>query len=84
MWHAVGSQEVDINKKDFSQGLGESWTVDKIKNVVGHNRNWLLPAAAYLLATKPAGYIWASSIIQCIPFQSTCGKIQFFMMTLDS
>ena len=42
--------------QDFVQGLGEPWTIEKIKTSAGHYQNRLLPAAAHL-ATKPAGYL---------------------------
>ncbi len=42
--------------KDFIRGLGEPWTIEKIKTSADHYQNWLLPASAHL-ATKPAGYL---------------------------
>jgi hypothetical protein len=44
------------SQKDFAQGLGKPWTIQKIKNGVDRYQNQLLPAAAHL-ATKPAGYL---------------------------
>jgi hypothetical protein len=42
--------------KDFIQGLGEPWTIEKIKTAADHYQNRLLPAAAHR-ATQPAGYL---------------------------
>jgi hypothetical protein len=44
------------SQKDFAQGLGKPWTIQKIKNAADHYQNQLLPAVAHL-ATKPAGYL---------------------------
>jgi hypothetical protein len=42
-------------QKDFVQGLGEPWIIDKIKVAANHYQNILLPAAAHL-KTKPPGH----------------------------
>jgi hypothetical protein len=42
--------------QDFIQGLGEPWTIEKIKTAADHYQNRLLPAAAHG-ATQPAGYL---------------------------
>jgi hypothetical protein len=44
------------SKKDFIKGLGEPWTIQKIKNAADHYRDEVLPGAAHL-ASKPAGYM---------------------------
>jgi hypothetical protein len=46
--------------KDFIQGLGEPWTIEKIKTAAGHYQNRLLPAAAYQ-ATQLAGCLGAKT-----------------------
>jgi hypothetical protein len=44
------------SQKDFVQGLGEPWTIEKIKVAADYYNNILLPAAAHL-KTKPSGHM---------------------------
>jgi hypothetical protein len=44
------------SQRDFIQGLGEAWIIQKIKNAADHYRNQVVPAAAHL-TTKPEGYL---------------------------
>jgi hypothetical protein len=44
------------SQKDFAQGLGKPWTIQKIKNAADHYQNQLQPAAAHL-PIKPGGYL---------------------------
>jgi hypothetical protein len=48
------------SQKDFIEGLGEPWTIQKIKYAADHYRDEVLPAAAHL-TSKPAGYIGVKS-----------------------
>jgi hypothetical protein len=48
------------SQNDFIEGLGEPWTIQKMKNAADHYRDEVLPAAAHL-ASKPAGYMGVKS-----------------------
>jgi hypothetical protein len=55
-WRDNTATIANDSTKDFIQGLGEPWTIEKIKTAADHYQNRLLPAAAHR-ATQPAGYL---------------------------
>jgi hypothetical protein len=50
------------SQKDFIEGLGEPWTIQKIKNAADHYRDEVIPAVDHP-ASKPTGYKKSSHIL---------------------